>query len=525
MATAVLPTSRQSPEPPVRRRWVPLVIAAVLTVCFLVGIRAAWFFTIDDAFITFRYSAHLAGGHGPVWNVSGDPVEGFTNFAWMVWHAPAFWLGIEAATLAKLTSIAFGLATLALLFFAVRRTFGTVAALVAAGAYVLYLPTYFHITAGLETAAFAAILLRAAMLGVRVLRGEPVRLWEPPLVLLLAGLIRPEGVLAALPMLGCWLWHSRDRRAAWMWTGVALLAGAGYFAWRFAFYGQLLPNTFAVKFGDVNAGYRWIGETALLLAPLLALTAGLLVRRSTRGIGALLCGMVAATYATYAVSGPSMDYLERFAYHCFPVLCFGAGVAVAGVGRRWLAASVSTLTVAWVAVAGVQPVELPVIVNYGPDLHRAHVAIGRGLADAEVPAEFRTLAVSDAGAIPFYSDWQTIDYIGLNNEAIAHGADRTSAVVAARPTVVVVTGRKPAPPPVAYGLRVRPAVAGYELVAPVQMREGYWQLVYVLPEWADEVGAAVDARVAEAARAYADEPYEDTVDRWLDRLRRETFGG
>ena len=38
---------------------------------------------IDDAYITFRYSRNLAEGLGPVWN-AGDPVEGYTNFLWML---------------------------------------------------------------------------------------------------------------------------------------------------------------------------------------------------------------------------------------------------------------------------------------------------------------------------------------------------------------------------------------------------------------------------------------------------------
>lgn len=64
------------------RPW--LVVAAGLGVVLLTGVRAAWFFTIDDAYLTFRYTANLAAGHGPVWNVGEDPVEGFTNFLWMV---------------------------------------------------------------------------------------------------------------------------------------------------------------------------------------------------------------------------------------------------------------------------------------------------------------------------------------------------------------------------------------------------------------------------------------------------------
>ncbi len=49
------------------------------------------------------------------------------------------------------------------------------------------------------------------------------------------------------------------------------------------------------------------------------------------------------------------------------------------------------------------------------DLQRAHVPIGKALAESAVPEPARSVAVTDAGAIPYYSGWTSIDYIGLND--------------------------------------------------------------------------------------------------------------
>jgi hypothetical protein len=38
----------------------------------------------EDAAILMRYSEHLAEGHGIVWNVGDRPVEGATDFLFMV---------------------------------------------------------------------------------------------------------------------------------------------------------------------------------------------------------------------------------------------------------------------------------------------------------------------------------------------------------------------------------------------------------------------------------------------------------
>ncbi|WET79909.1 hypothetical protein P3102_01215 [Amycolatopsis sp. QT-25] len=512
------------PEPKPRRGLLAVLLG--FGALFLVGCWAAWFLTIDDAFITFRYSANMADGHGPVWNVGEDPIEGFTNFLWMLWHVPFALIGVPLETVAKVTSLVLGIGILVLLVRAGHRGAGLLGALVAGGALVLFVPSYFHVTAGLETIAFAAVVLRAAIVGVDLVQGRPVRGWEPPVLLLLAGMIRPEGVLATVPAFLVWCWLGRRSGRTWALVAAVAVAGGAYFGWRWSYFGHLFPNTFYVKFGNLDSGSVWLETTAWLVAPLLVLTAFLLFRKASRGAGLVLCSVVLLTGMTYAVSGPTMDYLHRFAFHAFPVLCLGAGLAMAHLGRRWIAALTGAVAVGWVAVTGAESADLPVLANYGPDLQRAHVAIGKGLANAQVPEAARSLAVSDAGAIPYYSGWKSIDYIGLNDEAIAHGASPTDVVKAVRPTVVVVTARGPGQTPGwAYGLVVPDAARDYQLVADVQMRDGYYQEVLALPEHAAPIRAAVAASVDEAQRRNDPGRYEDTIDRWLDRLRRQLPGG
>lgn len=498
-----------------------LFAALGLGVLFALGTRAAWFFTIDDAFITFRYSDNFAAGHGPVWNIGENPVEGFTNFLWMAWHTPFALLGLDLTLVAKLTSFAAGAAALVLLVRYCHERYGLVSALVAGGAYVVFVPTYFHVTSGLETVAFAALVLRAVIVGLRAINNQQVRVWEPPLLLVLAGMLRPEGVLAVLPAFLAWLWTARRERRTWLWTGTAAVAGGAYFVWRWSYYGHLFPNTFYVKFGNVAAGQVWFENTVPVLLPLLLCTAALLIPRDTRWSGVVLCATVSATYLTYVVSGPSMDYIHRFAFHAFPVLCLAAGLVVGLVRHRWLASGIGAIVVIWLAIAGVKAPDLPVVANYGPDLARAHVAIGQGLARADIPADRRTVALHDAGAIPYYSHWHTIDIIGLNDEPIAHGANGTTRVVDAHPTVIVLRSLAPPPDAKAYGVDFVRITQGYEHVARIQMRAGYYMHVYVLPEWADQVRDAVLPVADHAQRTYDPGRYEDTIDRWLDRLRND----
>ena len=68
------------------------LVAATVAWGVSAALRDAW--TCDDAYIVFRYAKNLVDGLGLVFN-AGERVEGFTNFLWVLWTAPAFALGVD----------------------------------------------------------------------------------------------------------------------------------------------------------------------------------------------------------------------------------------------------------------------------------------------------------------------------------------------------------------------------------------------------------------------------------------------
>lgn len=493
----------------------PLLAAALLALA--VGVWACWSVTVDDAYITYRYTANLARGAGPTWNPGQDPVEGFTNFAWMVWHVPWVWLGVPLPVVSKLTAACCAAAIVGLLVTGPRTRSGAVAA---AGSFVLFLPTWVHVDSGLETAPFALVVLRTVVLAARLLRDReaPVRPWELPALLLLAGTLRPDGVLGVAPPLLLWLWLRRRERATWVWTGAAAVVGLGYLAGRWAYYGYALPNTFHVKVGvEAAVDGRWVQLTAATLLPLLVCAGAGLFRARTAGPAALALASCLVLWAIPALTAPAMDYASRFAWHALPVLCLAAAWALDTVELRRVAAATAAVAVGWTAVAGFLAPDGRTMVNYGDDLRRAHVAIGLGLADADVPEGRRTLAVTDAGAMPYFSGWATTDYIGLNDERIAHGADPTEVLLADDPAVLVVTSATPEPPPASWRVDLPRVLGDRELVGVAPMRAGYFQLVHAAPDVAPAVRAALDRRLAEA-RAVTDTRLDPGYGRWVDRI-------
>ncbi|WP_253830460.1 hypothetical protein [Prauserella aidingensis] len=493
------------------------VTAAGLLLVFAFGTWMAWSYVTDAAFVDARYARNLAEGHGLVYNVGDhNPVEGFTSLLWTLWQSLFSLFGADPVLVAQITGVAAGVATLVLLMRAVDGA----AAVVAGCAYVLFLPTYFHLAGGLETGLVALVVLRMAVLGMRVVEERHVVDLEPPLLLVLAATLRPEALIAVLPGFVVWFRSRRFSGQARAGLTAAAVLGVGCIVWTVVQYGHLVPKPWSDAVGPLGFDGEWLWSTVVVLAPLLLLTVALLTWPELRRVGAFFCVTVLAAGLPLVVFGPpEADALHRYAFTVFPVLCLAAGVAVAAMaGVRFVQAGVGVVVVGWVAVAGVASPGLPAVANTGTDLARTHAAIGRGLADADVPAGARTVAVADPGVIPYYSGWNAVDYSGRNNGLIADGARPDSVVRTHDPAVIVVPSPGQNIPEKVHGLDVPIAVAGYSQLGPFQARSGSWQFVFVKPEFAQQVEVKVRAAVARGEQQYGDD-YSVTINRWLNSLK------
>lgn len=156
-------------------------------------------------------------------------------------------------------------------------------AAVAIGAFVLFLPTWIHVDAGLETAPFALVVLRGIVLSARLLRDNDTLCadgsgrfcsWSPACF----------GRTASWPALPrCWVWvvRRRGRPGTWLWLGSAVV-GVSYTVWRWSYFGHPLPHTFYVKVGvEAATDLSWGTTTGMLLAPLFLLAIASAVPRAT----------------------------------------------------------------------------------------------------------------------------------------------------------------------------------------------------------------------------------------------------
>ncbi|MGM0574306.1 MAG: hypothetical protein ACQEXJ_01045 [Myxococcota bacterium] len=384
---------------------------------------------LDDAFIAFRYSRHLAQGHGAVFNV-GQYVEGYSSPLWVWLMAPVIDAGLDpvvvATWLGGLAAVGCAVVAGAL---AVTLGAGPGGALVAAGLMAVAPSVGQHAANGLETTTFA-LLVSSVLL---VLLRWPRRMGLLAALALAATVTRPEGVAVAL---GAFAW-SGLRRARTDGPGSGrLLAALGLFlagvgallAWRWSTYGELLPNTWYAKSDDLSfrlshgLGYlaestwrSWFG-LAVVVATFRAVREarrhGLFGPPSVPAL-AFLAGWCAI------VLWEGGDYFHGFRF-LLPAMPIAAGFV--GLAATRLAATDRTIPAAALVALGVGPAATAwpharheAVVQ--SNLVESWSLIGRTLAE-RAPAD-RAVATSPIGAIGWYSGLETIDILGLTDAHIA----------------------------------------------------------------------------------------------------------
>jgi hypothetical protein len=208
-------------------------------------------FTIDDAFISFRYARNLADGLGLVFN-AGERIEGYTNFLWTLIAAAVLKLGGDPVWMAKFLGGASALGSLTLVYFLSQRlrpfawvpciaTWLLASTIVFSG-FAVY---------GLETAFFLFLIL----LGIYLMSEETPKPEAFPwsaVAFSLAALTRPEAPMyAGLAMLclGRRFLNRQNLIRGGLFTATLVI----YLLWRHSYYGAWVPNTFTAKTGNWSA--------------------------------------------------------------------------------------------------------------------------------------------------------------------------------------------------------------------------------------------------------------------------------
>lgn len=384
----------------------------------------------EDAAILTRYARHVARGLGYVWNPGDLPVDGATDWLGTTILAGLYALGTPLELGPRLLSGAAHALTVALVIVVMHRGFGAPLVLTLISAALVMLgPAHAYVEAGFLAPLFALpVLLGWACIVFAASDGR--RLWASgfALAMLAATLERPEGLaLTALMLVAAWLvLDSRTLRRCALATLSMYLPLLVLFAlWRWQYFGHLLPLPFLKKGGGA---LHWDGLVDSLkggltllwwvaLAPVLGLRGG----RSLRWSAALaiVCG---GFLAIWVLLSHEMNYFWRFQYAVVPITA-SSWWGAAGATWEEVAAAIGRLPRpsrrAWVAAA------VLLVVGALTWQHRRFMAtlsqdglMTTGVMMRGLGGPDRRLVTTEAGLLPLYSEWHTVDAWGLNDMRI-----------------------------------------------------------------------------------------------------------
>jgi hypothetical protein len=267
---------------------------------------------------------------------------------------------------------------------------------------------------------------------------------------LIAGLIRPEGVILSLLMfISLILWRNPKRSRVLIATFFAtfIILGGAYFLWRWNYFGQPLPNPFYRKGGGLlywdSFNSSLLNTFRLSLPFFLAFLLGLRSKETAKLTGLFLIPIIGFAAAFVLISDET-NYGARFQYATVPLVLLtwyplvselrlkiqpAAPVDEEDRKSKWekvihIAASFSIFA-AVIYYAWSQNCHLT---SFQRDCTTPYEADGR-FDLGKVLAEYRdknyVLATSEAGLLPYYSGWTTIDTWGLNDQWITQNGEVT----------------------------------------------------------------------------------------------------
>ncbi len=416
----------------------------------------------DDAMITLTYARNFAEGRGLSWARWGPPVEGYSHPLWLLSMLPAQLLPLRLRPLAvQLVSMILLAACTAISARVAKRwslghARGTavLAAFLTAASFALIEWSIMGMESALE--ALMVILTVEAVSAP----GRPA--YRRAFVYSgLALLVRMDSALWVMLAMVLALYRDRrnlpERWLSWLaWGAVGALPLAAWELFRLLYYGDPLPNTYYLKLTGIAAplriarGLRVLGQTlapmlhGLFIFGLLALCA---LRRSR--VQLLPVAIIAIVMAYYVYiggdvyDGPGTGF-SRFLVQVVPLLAVISAVGLEELVRRMRDAGSPFFAS---ALATMVAIAMAISFNHLLDPHERARFVRRRMTFESAPrgalgnlravlrardleARFGKdirVAVIEAGAFGYYSDFELVDLLGYSDREIARGRAHVNA--------------------------------------------------------------------------------------------------
>lgn len=427
---------------PDTRRW-PALAGLVLILAIMLFLEAVFFgYLVDDSFISYRYAENLRAGNGLVFN-SGERVEGYSNFLWVIILRSLISTGVSPIVASKFLGVVLSIGSILILFFLSKNLSDRRGIFVLSSVFLTATDIGFirWSVAGMETQLATFLFLVALFFFIKEIEADS-SVPMSSIFLGLCSLTRPEAPLLFVAGLAFRLWIIRrkwsTRDTVWVLAYLAIFVP--YLIFRVSYYGYLFPNPYYAKTGgglkQIIVGLRYANQFfslngGYLLLPLISLP---FISGRSR-LSPLYPFLIAYLFFIVYVGGDHMKDF-RFFVPILPVVFLLAQEGLSEFARllkRWgrvvlvlflLGFAFSNLiqdyfetsVLWWGDVRG--QIELLKMKVRNPEKVYDRAKVGLWLKDNVAPD--RVVAVEDCGMIPYYSGLRTIDMFGLMDTHLAH---------------------------------------------------------------------------------------------------------
>ncbi|MBN1552789.1 glycosyltransferase family 39 protein [bacterium] len=443
---------------------------SVAVLLFLIFCVWGFSFTQDDAFISFRYARNMAYGNGLRFNPGQNPpVEGYTNFLWTVLMTLPFCLNIDPILFSKITGMIAGISLIWLTWVITRKITGSNGFALLAG-FLLSLNVTFCLwsVSGMETTLFSSLILVIVFMMIHI-RTPRVSGFVAAAGSLLCILTRPEGILIVIALVVVASVHNNFTKTRHSFLTSYILCFTLIFTiyagWKWLYFGSLIPNTFYAKVSlnyaqRMESGYLYLKGWFLHWAwPLVILASVSPLQKKNRHVIFVLY-IFTATMLSYIlfVGGDFMHY------HRFMVPVMGPLIILTAVSiQKFTDDCFSRITLIrkllYVIIA------MLCAFGYASSHLYAHYTHFKNFDPSDPLQETRhrdtilayylkktfpensTLAIFNIGRIPYYTNYKTIDTLGLTDPVIARCLRRSDMcgvgerILLMQPNIIVPQGQ------------------------------------------------------------------------------------
>lgn len=412
-----------------------IFISAIFLLFFLVTIYFGYL--SDDAFISFRYAGNFVEGNGLVYN-SGERVEGYSNFLWVLIASAAISFNLDPLTFTRIISLISVFGIFVLLYYISKKIFESKSYyyLISISLFAFCPGVIAWSYSGLETLFFTFLVTTGIASVLFFIKNKSIHLiFLSFLFFLFAALTRADGIIfgtvTAFFLFFSFKKDSRINKRIIFVIVVFFIMYGIYFLWRYNYYGFLFPNTFYAKIDAnhhafIRGGYyifKFLRES--LASGFLLIFIFYYTYKNYKNIVCIYLTSILLCYTAYIIfiGGDGLG-IQRFFVPVMPVIFFLVQIGLENIISDFDVKKVfSYILILFVLSSSLivtidvkrQPMQ---VLTTTKEEFKNYIKAGEWLRNNSSKGEI--LAVFPAGIIPYISGLKTIDRYGLNDTVIAH---------------------------------------------------------------------------------------------------------